>query len=233
MTEIIVGREEHSENPRLAVNIGGNISYVGKPGCVTKHISRKHCKIVVEDDKSVSVYDLTSDNYIFVNGKECKQKKHLSVADKVELGSDRYPLDLQALIAIASSSQEYSIAHLEKVYTDYQKQKMDFQVKQGKIAALSMLPGGLSMISGVVALLIEDVRVPMLAVAAVSLVGIFIVRYFGAESNPQKMKRIEDTFHERYVCPNPACHQFLGAKPYKDFKHIKSCPYCKAKWVNK
>lgn len=233
MTEIIVGREEHSDAPRLALNIGGNLSFMGKPGCVNKHMSRKHCRIVLEDDGSISVYDITADNYIMVNGKECKQKRHLTISDTVELGSDRYPLDLSAIVTMASSSKEFSITHLEKVYDDYQKQKMDFQVRQGKIGALGMLPTAISMISGCVALFVESIRIPMLVVAAFFLVCIFVVRFLGAEANPQKQKQMEEHFHDHYVCPNPACHQFLGAKSYKDLKHMKACPYCKAKWTIK
>lgn len=233
MTEIIVGREEHSDAPRLALNIGGSLSFMGKPGCVNKHMSRKHCRIVLEDDGSVSVYDITDDNYITVNGKECKQKRHLSVSDSVELGSDHYPLDLSAIVAMASSLKEFSIVHLEKIYNDYQKQKMDFQVRQGRVNALSMLPGAISMLSAVLAFVLESIRIPMVVIAVIFLVSIFVVRLLGASSNPLKQKQMDDNFHDHYVCPNPACHQFLGAKPYKDLKHMKACPYCKAKWTIK
>lgn len=233
MTEIIAGREEHSENPRLALRIGGSISYMGKPGCVNKHMSRRHCRIVLEDDGSISVYDITSDNYITVNGKECKQKRHLAVSDTVEIGPDRYPLDLSAIVTLASSAQEFSIAPLEAVFENYQKQKMQFQVQQGRINAISMLPGAISMISGCVAMIVESIRIPMLVVAAFFLICIFVVRFLGAQSNPQKQRQMDEDFHDHYVCPNPACHQFLGAKPYKDLKHMKACPYCKAKWTNK
>lgn len=235
MTEILVGREEHTDFPRLAVNIKGSVFFVGDPGCVTKHMSRKHCKVIVEDNGSISVYDVTSNNFIFVNGKEYKQKTNLSAADKVELGYDRYPLDLSELLAIVSSLQEYSIAPLGQVYEDYQKRLMKYLVKQEKMTALTMLPGGLSMLSGVLGLVFDDkaIRIPMLILAVLSLISIFLIKYLSADVNSKKKIQIEDAFHERYVCPNPACHQFLGAHSFTDLQHMHSCPHCKAKWVTK
>ena len=232
MIELIIGRESGVENPRLAVTNDGQNYYFGLPGSVPKDVSRKHCRIVVGDDSKMTVEDLTDNNFIYINGADCKRKGDVSLNDVIELGPSKYRLDLDTIIKDVSSKQSFSIKHLEAVYEWYQKEKFDMQVKQGKLNALSALPGVLSMISIGAAVFFEnqDVRTWAIILAAIFALVFAIIRYRNATIIPLKTRELEDKFREIYVCPNPLCKHFLGNMPYKELAKNRSCPYCKSKF---
>ena len=233
MIELIIGRESGVENPRLAVTQNGQTQYFGTPGSVPKDVSRKHCCIQVGEGGKMVVEDLTENNFIYVNGADCKRKGDVSLTDTIELGPSKYRLDLDTILKTISSKQAFSIKHLEAVYDEYQKEKFDMQVKQGKLNALSALPGVLSMISigAAVFLQNQNIRTWAIILAAVFALVFAIIRYRNATVVPLKTKRMDDAFREKYVCPNPLCGRFLGATPYKELVKNRSCPYCRSKFT--
>lgn len=232
MIELIIGRESGVENPRLAVSQDGQTEFFGTPGCVPKDVSRKHCRIQIGEDSKMLVEDLTDNNFIFVNGVDCKRKGGVNLTDVIELGPSKYRLDLDTIIKTLSARQSFSIKHLEAVYEGYQKEKFDMQVKQGKLNALSALPGVLSMISIGAAVFFQnqDVRTWAIILAAVFALAFAVIRYRNATIVPLKSRKLDDAFREKYVCPNPTCGHFLGATPYKELVKNRSCPYCKSKY---
>lgn len=234
MIELLIGRESGVENPRLAVTQNGQIQYFGTPGSVPRDVSRKHCRIQIGDDSRMTVEDLTDNNFIYINGSECKRKVGVSLSDTIELGPSKYRLDIDTIIKTLSTKQSFSIKHLEAVYENYQKEKFDMQVKQGKLNALSALPGVLSMISigAAVFLQNQDVRTWAIVLAAVFALAFAMIRYRNATVIPLKTRKMEEAFREKYVCPNPLCGRFLGATPYKEIVKNRSCPYCKSKFID-
>ena len=232
--EIMIGREPQKEKPRLRMVSGGKEQFLGVPGSVTKKVSRNHCRLEVgEDRRIVSITDVTENNFMYVNGKECKAKKNLSVNDVVELGPDRYRLDLAAVLKAFLGTPTYYIAHLKTAFEEHDKALYDLQVKQGKLTALSGLPGVISMISMVLAVsLPEDLpkaRVIGLVVAGFFAVGFIVIRYIGSSKNPVRRKAIDKKFHDEYACPG--CGHSFGAKPYDDILKEGQCPWCKSKLV--
>ena len=230
MTELIIGRESGVERPRLAVSFNGQTFFVGIPGSVPKDVSRKHCKLTIDND-SISIEDLTDNNITYVNGIDCKKKRGISLQDNIELGPSRYNLDLESVVKVATSKQAYSIKHLKVVYEDYQQAKFDMQVKQGKLNALSALPGVLSMTSIGIAVFLPDARMYMIAIAALFALAFALIRYINASKVPLKSREIEDSFREKYICPNPTCKHFLGFTPYNELMKNRSCPYCRSKFT--
>lgn len=231
MTDLMIGRESGTANPRLAVEQNGKTMYWGKPGTVPMSVSRKHCHVVIGDEGKVEIEDITENNFMYVNGQDCKKKGNLAISDKIELGPDRYPLELEGILKALSSQKEYDISHLQAIYDAYQKERFDMQVRERKFNALSTLPGVLSMASLGLAFFIEKARVVMIVIAAVLGLVFALIRLRNADKIPSKMKALEDSFRERYVCPNPSCGRFLGVLPYKELLKNKSCPYCKAKFT--
>jgi len=206
--------------------------FYGNPGSVPKGVSRKHCKVTVDDEAKVTIEDITDNNFMYINGADCKRKKGLELTDTVELGPTRYRLDLESIVKGLSSNQSYSIAPLKEIYETYEKEKISFQVKQGRLNAISSLPIILTTVSGFLAFLLDGqtVKVVFGLLAGLLLLTFFIIRWVLADKNPKMLKQREDTFREEYVCPNPACRRFLGATPYKELLKNKSCPYCRAKY---
>lgn len=229
--DLIIGRESGVDVARLAVEQDGNVSYWGKPGSVPKSVSRKHCHVRIDKDSSVTVEDITSNNFLYVNGLECKKKGNIALTDTIELGPDRYRLDLEGIVKAIAAQQAYSISSLQSIYDAYQKEKFDIQVYQGKLNALSALPGVLSMTSIGLAVFIPNARIVMIVVAAVYALAFAFVRYRNASKIPLKTKKLEDSFREKYICPNPVCGHFLGGIPYKELLKNRACPYCKSKFT--
>ena len=233
MIELIIGRESGVENPRLAVIQNGQTQYFGTPGSVPKDVSRKHCRIQVGTDSKMVVEDLTDNNFMYINGSDCKRKVDVNLADTIELGPSKYRLDMDTIIKTLSAKQSFSIKHLEAVYDGFQKEKFDMQVKQGKLNALSALPGVLSIISigAAVFLQNQNIRTWAIILAAVFALVFAVIRYRNATIVPLKTKKMDDAFREKYVCPNPLCGRFLGATPYKELVKNRSCPYCRSKFT--
>ena len=233
MTELIIGRESGAERPRLAIQHEGKTIYSTKNGIVPKNVSRKHCRILIGEDFNISIEDLTENNFMFVNGAECKRRGHIQIDDKIELGPDRFPVNLEEIIKHITAEQSYHIGHLEAIYDDYQRLKKERQEKQGKFNAISGIPGVISMASIALAA-IPDLgipRAPMLVVAVFFAIAFAVIRWGMATSSPEKAQQLENDFRDKYRCPNPTCNHFLGQTPYKDLLRHKSCPYCKAKFI--
>lgn len=230
MMELIIGRESGVDNPRLAIEYSGKTFFWGKPGSVPRSVSRKHCQLSIDDDAKIVIEDITPNNFIYINGVDCKKKGGVTMADTIELGPDKYRLDIEGIVKALSSQQSFSISHLREIYDSYQKEKYDIQVYQGKLNALSALPGILSMTSIGLAVFIENARIIMIVIAAVFALVFALIRYRNASKIPMRTRKLEDSFRESYVCPNPACGHFLGGTPYKELLKNKACPYCKAKY---
>ena len=237
MMELVIGREAGTDKPRLAVTLNGKTVCLGTPGAVPKSVSRRHCKVIVGDDSLMTVENLTVStesegvqNIVYVDGKEYVRRGGVPLDASIELGPDHYRLDVRALLKAVAAGQAYSIGHLEKVYQDYQQEKLDLQIRQGKLNAISALPGVLSMTSIGLAVFIPNARVVMIVIAAVFALVFAFIRYKNASKVPLKTREIEDRFREKYICPNPVCSHFLGAVPYKELLKNYHCPYCKCKF---
>lgn len=234
--EIIIGREAGVQQPRLQINCEGKKFFLGAPGSVGMKVSRQHCRLDVRTDGTiVSITDITENNFMYINGKEFKSKKGICLTDVVELGPEKYKLDIAAVLKLVIGAPTYHIAPLREVYDNYQKELIDMQVKQGKMGAMSSLPMILSMGSGVLVSIVPGIDPAIrtiLIVIAVSLMILFIyLRLKSASSNPQRRKELDDDFHKNYVCPNPNCKHFLGTMRPDELITNKTCPWCKSKFV--
>ena len=237
MMELVIGREAGTDKPRLAVTLNGKTVCLGTPGSVPKSVSRRHCRVTVGDDSRMTVENLTVStesegvqNIVYIDGNEYVRRGGVPLDASIELGPDHYRLDIRVLLKAVAAGQVYSIGRLEKVYEDYQQEKLDLQIRQGKLNAISALPGVLSMTSIGLAVFIPTARMVMIVVAAVFALVFALIRYKNASKVPLKTREIEDRFREKYICPNPVCNHFLGAVPYKELLKNHHCPYCKCKF---
>ena len=233
MKELIIGREAGvpKEQARLAVQVDGKTYHMGMRGSVPPNVSKQHCKITVLGDNRMTVEDITEDNFLYINGTDYKRKENVAVSDRIELGPGKYVLDMDAVLKMLAANQTFSIKHLEKIYDDFQKEKLVMQVRQGRLNALSALPGVLSMTSIGLAVFIPNARVVMIVIAAVFALVFALIRFIFASKIPLKTREMENRFREQYVCPNSSCNRFLGATPYKELIKNRACPYCKCKFT--
>lgn len=236
--EIIIGRESGKELPRLSVLADGNKFFIGEPGSVPKSVSRSHCRLVKDNEGKISITLISEANQLFINGVGYKSRM-ISEDDFIELGSDRYHLDLKYVLDAAANGPRpavkggqdviVDISGLKKVWNEYETEKLNIQKKNGHINAISAIPGVLSMLSIGLAAFIPESRPIFIGVAALTAIACAVMRWKGADSTPVKMKEIQNRFEDSYTCPN--CGHFLNAKSYKLLLKDGSCPYCKARFI--
>ena len=241
--EIIVGRESGAAEPRLCIKTGNVTKYLGAAGSVPKSVSRSHCVIVIDENNAIKINNVSDQNALFINGMEYKSKA-VSESDLVELGPDRYRLDVKAVINAARSSasgqqssktppapKSYSILKLKKVWEEYNQAKLDIQIRERKISALSAIPGAISMISIPLAAFLENnaIRTVCVVIAAISTIAFGAIRVKSATSVPVLQKELDEKFQDNYVCPH--CSHFMGNQRYELILRNGGCPWCKSKFT--
>ena len=48
----------------------------------------------------------------------------------------------------------------------------------------------------------------------------------------ERVQVLDEAFRRDYICPNPACRQFLGYVPYSELLRQRQCRYCKCLWTD-
>lgn len=233
--DLIIGRESGAAAPRLCIKSGEKSFFLGTPGSVPKTVSRSHCRLQVDDEK-MTISNVSDQNSLYVNGLEYKTKV-ISNTDLIELGPERFRLDILSILALAKkgttssnavdASRTYHIAHLKAIWDNYSQSKMNIQIRQGKFNALSAIPGILSMVSIALSLVFTDAfRVVFITAAAILALAFAIVRIKNAGRIPMIQKELDERFQDDYVCPH--CKHFLGNQSYKLILKNGGCPWCKS-----
>ena len=140
--ELIIGRE--SQKNRLRISVDNQDFFLGDIGSVPQSVSRQHCKLVIKEKGNYVI--TTIKNMTYVNGTEI-ESKHISDNDRVELGNDRYYLNIAAILKMVSSASPatYSIQHLQKVWNEFHDTKLRIQIKEKKSAAIRSVTSVFSM----------------------------------------------------------------------------------------
>ena len=238
--DIIVGRESGVAQPRLTVKVGGTTKFIGTPGSVPKSVSRSHCRIEVDECNNIKVSNVADQNTLYINGLEYKSKTVVK-SDLIELGADRYVLDLNAVLESltaapspapapknnASVANVYDISPLKKVWDEYSKARLNMQIKERKVNALSAIPGVLSMVS-IALSFVEGLRGVFITVAAVFALSFALIRFKSAANVPLLQKELDEKFQDDYICPH--CSHFLGNQRYELVLKNGVCPRCKSKF---
>lgn len=228
----IIGREKNSDQPRIQISTNDHIDFLGKPGIADKSISREHCRIIRQDDGSLYIENIKPGLCTYVNGLPV-EKKIIKMEDRIELGKNRLRLDLSAIFE--PPKDLYSINHLESIWNNFQKTKLEMQIKERRWNAIRSGTGLLSLASMLCVIIpgMGTIRYIFLAISLLLGVYFFIVTLRSSSKIPEQIAQLDEQFHDDYVCPNPKCRRFLGYMPYKDIQKIDSCPVCKVKYTDK
>ena len=230
--DAVIGRESGATAPRLCIKIGNTSKFIGEPGSVPKSVSRNHCRFELNDDGRIRISNVSDQNSIFVNGTEYKTKL-IAEEDLVQLGSERYTLDVKAILKVLfnnnSQPKSCKISQLKDIWDNYTTAKLDIQIRERKVNALSAIPGVLSMISLALSFFNGGVRPVFISIAAVFGLAFALMRLKNAKKVPLKQKELDERFQDEYVCPN--CKHYLGYKSYKLVLKDGGCPRCKAKYT--
>lgn len=192
-------------------------------------ILEQHCRL----DFSNGVFRLKNLNIAYntyVNGRAIEAKT-ISRTDKIELGESRYPLDWQIINTIISS--EADLRPLEQIWNEYEKQNINFQVKERRFNAIRSASGLITMIA--IALSFVTGRqshwyIVLYAIAITASFVLFIKAYRDSSKLPQQRNDLNKQFQHDYVCPK--CGHFLGNQSYDILKQNHQCPYCRVKFIH-
>lgn len=238
--EIFIGR--HEGDRKLAVTVGNKTALIGEEESVPKSVSRRHCKIMVDESGNMTLENLKPENITTAGGAGISRTR-ICETDDIRLGSEGYRLDIGTIVQTArrmlpkqqrepEQLPTYSIDRLERVYNDYQKELEEYNIKKQKQAAIQSVSGIMSMMSIGASLIpgAADFRVWFYGLAFVLAVAFIIIRYTGAAKDVQAQKDMRKRFEDNYVCPNPRC-RFPFLMPYKQLKNIGECPKCHSRLV--
>ena len=126
--ELIIGRDAGAS--RLRISINNQDRFWGNANSVPKSVSRQHCKVVTDDKGGYIITNLKPENVTYVNGVQI-ESMHISGKDRIELGADRYFMDIAAIIKGlgASIPKSFSIGHLLEVWDEFHVTKLQIQIK--------------------------------------------------------------------------------------------------------
>lgn len=226
-------------------------------------VSGKHLKLTALPNGKVQVEDLGSTNGTFVDGVRIIQK----VVDRntvIQMGSTftfrvsdvlpevntppvrliRQPAPGSPAGMQGSGSQiptkpaEYSIAHLEKVWNDYDRALMEIREKAQNIGKKRMLPMMLGMassaLSPILAMILSLQTLYITVPIALICLIMYIQSYNQKDTSSDDQRVAKANYIKHYVCPNPECHRYVGNMgEYMVLKQNTNCPHCKCKWTTK
>lgn len=241
-TEIIVGRHG---NQKIQIN--------------DNSVSRQHCKLVPNGDGTFTLIHLSQSGTTKIDGREVIQKQvtpdtvlqlshnfKAKVADLVGqqiLNANRPNLNQRASfqgnvnnrppqnrVNQPAAPQRVSIAHLERVYEEYNNHKLQVAKENKRVGMIRAGSTIFTMGSGLISSL-TDIGPLGWVMTGIGLIGIVysIIGMKNAET-PEQRQAIQDQFDDAWACPN--CRKSLNAKNYRMLvKNYQHCPHCKCEFV--
>ncbi len=227
--EIIFGRDETTG--KLKINFNGKDMLYGEPDSVDMSVSRRHCKLEIDESGRKTLVNLKPTNRTMVNKQAVERKDNLVVSDDIviELGFNGYVLELKDILKRIGVKEVYSISHLEQIIEGYKEAKLNLQINERKLnAKRGFVPifGSLAIIVGV----FPDLGVwrIILLLISMSLTAYFAyVGFVTADNMPRKMAELDKEYQEKCTCPG--CGIFLPGR-YVDILTRGGCPQCQCKF---
>lgn len=202
MQKILIGRDPDNNTLRLYTN-GKSVN----GGKVTNTMSREHCIITLKGDGTATIENINPKNVTYVNGQPVI-KKTICGNDVVELGADKYKLDL----TLFKLAKIVNIKHLEFVWNSYKQKQDKIRISQIRKNALRSATGILTM--GAILISFSGYEnISFLKYILYGLAIVFIIWTAWSDIfNPGKSidiaNKMQQQFQDDYVCPN--CGTFLG-----------------------
>ncbi len=202
-----------------------------------------HAKIAIDQNGNITLSNMKSQNVTFVNGSEIASKR-ITLSNTVELGKDRYSLNLPIIIETAKKivgvpipppqppqqeTKKFNISHLERVWDDFHDKGLEIKKRQKEQGIYASLPMFFTMGGGAVTFVLsfilgDEYKAEIQILSGILVVaGLIMLAYsFTRRKNDtsiEDLEQISEDFQLRYVCPNPDCNKFLGAISYKLLKN--------------
>lgn len=248
---LLIGRDPSKSCLMVTVMENGKSGILGNPGSVPSSVSRcrpaegtAHARIEINNKGAITIFNLNPGNSTFVDGNEVSVKRinHDSI---VQLGCDRYLLDLKTIIDAITKlvpPAPMDISHLQDVWEKYQSETDRLNLAQQNMAKKKMLPIMVSSSSGILSALgaainLSTLWVSLPVTAIVS--ALYFRNYYSKDTIPEEKKAVADEFYDNWVCPS--CGHSFNARNYEHLKrNLRNpkdnkmyCPTCKCELIEK
>ena len=223
--EIIIGRDQQTR--QLNVIKDGISNLYGKADSVPMDVSRHHISLQPTGEGKWVVKNLNEQNVTFVNG-IAVENKTISESDKIELGNSHYLLNWDALSG--PKEETVDIRPLKKIWSDYDEQRLQFQIAERKFNAARSATGIITMIAIACSLILGHGPIYLILYAlaiGISVVFTFLA-YRKSSDVPRQQREMKKEFQKHYVCPK--CGHFMNFTDYDILTQSDACPYCKTKY---
>lgn len=253
---ILIGKEPGNGRLYVSVVINGQpkITAIGEKNSVPNSVSRckpaegtAHCKISIDNSGNITVTNLKPQNVTYVNGAEIVSKK-VKLNSNIELGKDRYSLNINTVIETASkivgattppSPKEFSIKPLKKVWDEYHDESIKIKKRGQEMSTSQSFPPILTLGSTAISAIAAPLGFVNVCFVSIPLIllGVFLmVRNYNNRKNDTSIEDGElllEQFQHKYVCPNPDCKHFVGMQSYIVLRQTKKCPWCGCTYTEK
>lgn len=223
--EIIIGRDQQTR--QLCIIKDGSSKLFGQPGSVPMDVSRHHISLQPAGVGKWQVKNLNERNVTFVNG-IAVETKTISESDKVELGNSHFLFQWSAMSE--PKMEMADIRPLKKIWTEYDEQRLEFQIAERKFNAARSATGIITMIAIACSLILGHGPIYLLLYAlAIGISVVFTYQAYQKSSEvPRRQQEMNKSFQYRYTCPK--CGHFMGFQDYDILVQNDACPYCKTKY---
>ena len=223
--EIIIGRNQQTR--QLNIIKDGKEKVYGQAGSVPMDVSRHHISLQPAGSGNWQIKNLNEHNVTFVNG-IAVESKTISENDKIELGNSHYLFSWAALQE--PKVETVDISPLKKIWTEYDEQRLEFQIAERKFNAARSATGIITMVAIACSLILGHGPVYLILYAlAIGISVVFTYQAYQKSSDvPRKQREMNKDFQKRYVCPK--CGHFMGFTDYDILNQNDACPYCKTKY---
>lgn len=239
---ILIGREPGERRLFVSVSVNGQArtGAIGQPMSVPQSVTRcfpakgeAHCKVDVDQNGTMVITNLTTDNKTYVNGTEIVSKR-VKADSEVALGKDRFQIPFSLVIETAKKlvPVKYNIKHLEKIWIDFHDKNIEIQKRARQQALLARIPMFFTMGGGAISAIAlalnwgNEVKTLCVSLTVIGVI-VMIYSFFKSKNDTSiedKEKLVED-FQDHYICPK--CGKYLPVTPYKLMKkqYSMKCPH--------
>ncbi len=255
---LLIGKAPGQSKLCIGVLAEGNpkVAMVSTPTPVPNSVSRckpaegvAHCKIVIDLSGNIVITNLKPANVTYVDGMEIVSKK-ITTSSSVSLGKDKYPLDLAIVFGTAirlesgakagqasrqapaqGPQKSYDITHLEKVWDDFRAKNKKLLENSKRVNLIRSGCGIFTMCAMPCIYFLGPIGYVLTAIGAIGNIYSFVG--FKKDNTKEEQEKLVEELQEKYICPNPDCHKYLGNYSYKFVKKQYSmhCPYCKCEYT--
>lgn len=238
---IFIGRDPEKPQLMAFIEINSNMkrAIIGETQNIPTSVSRckvsdklAHCKIDFDADGEMTLTNLRDTNETYVDGQSIVSKR-IMLNSAVALGCDRYPIDINKIVAAIKTTAGVDISPLEEVWNNYQTDMEAIAKAQQERNRRRMLPMLVGFGSGVLAAVLGALKLPETFIITIPVTIISFVicfkNYREKDTSIEERKAVNDKFLDDYSCP--ACGHFMGNQPYKILRQNSRCPYCHADFL--